>query len=120
MVLLASGRALRGMLEVGHGSQHVEIEAYQWTQRGCKSPQRVLLPSLLKSRNKLRAKYRELRAECKRWRDQGAAVERSRRSWHQRTVGRFIIRWCIVLSSRCVPCLDPQSAPLNRSSKPVF
>ena len=49
-----------------------------------KSPQRVLLPSLLKSRNKLRAKYRELRAECKRWRNQAAAVERSRRSWHQR------------------------------------
>ena len=51
-----------------------------------KSPQRVLLPSLLKSRNKLRAKYRELRAECKRWRNQAAAMERSRSSWHQRAV----------------------------------
>jgi hypothetical protein len=51
-----------------------------------KSPQRVLLPSLLKSRNKLRAKYRELRAECKRWRNQAAAVERSRSSWRQRAV----------------------------------
>jgi chromosome segregation ATPase len=49
-----------------------------------KSPQRILLPSLLKSRNKLRAKYRELRADCKRWRNQVAAVERSRSSWRQR------------------------------------
>lgn len=30
-----------------------------------KSPQRILVRSLLKSRNKLRVKYRELRAECK-------------------------------------------------------
>jgi chromosome segregation ATPase len=49
-----------------------------------KSPQRILLPSLLKSRNKLRAKYRELRADCKRWRNQVAAVERSRSRWRQR------------------------------------
>jgi SMC interacting uncharacterized protein involved in chromosome segregation len=49
-----------------------------------KSPQRILLPSLLKSRNKLRAKYRELRADCKRWRNQVAAVEQSRSSWRQR------------------------------------
>jgi chromosome segregation ATPase len=49
-----------------------------------KSPQRILLPSLLKSRNKLRAKYRELRADCKRWRNQVAAVGRSRSSWRQR------------------------------------
>lgn len=49
-----------------------------------KSPQRILLPSLLKSRNKLRAKYRELRADCKRWRNQVAAVERSRSNWRER------------------------------------
>jgi chromosome segregation ATPase len=49
-----------------------------------KSPQRILLPSLLKSRNTLRAKYRELRADCKRWRNQVAAVERSRSNWRQR------------------------------------
>lgn len=49
-----------------------------------KSPQRILLPSLLKSRNKLGAKYRELRADCKRWRNQVAAVERSRSSWRKR------------------------------------
>jgi chromosome segregation ATPase len=49
-----------------------------------KSPQRILLPSLLKSRNKLRAKYRVLRADCKRWRNQVAAVERSRSRWRQR------------------------------------
>ena len=42
------------------------------------SPPRILVRSLLKSRNKLREKYRELRAECKRWRNQAAAVERSR------------------------------------------
>lgn len=48
-----------------------------------KSPHRILLPSLLKSRNKLRAKYRELRADCKRWRNQVAAVERSRTSWRE-------------------------------------
>ena len=46
-----------------------------------KSPRRILVRSLLKSRNKLRAKYRELRAECKRWRNQAAAVERSRSTW---------------------------------------
>jgi chromosome segregation ATPase len=51
-----------------------------------KSPQRILVRSLLKSRNKLRAKYRELRAECKRWRNQAVAVERSRSTWHQRAL----------------------------------
>ena len=51
-----------------------------------KSPQRNLLPSLLKSRNKLRAKYRELRADCKRWRNQAAAVEKSRTAWRQRAL----------------------------------
>jgi predicted nucleic acid-binding Zn-ribbon protein len=51
-----------------------------------KSPQRILVRSLLKSRNKLRAKYRELRAECKRWRNQAAAVEKSRSAWRQRAM----------------------------------
>jgi hypothetical protein len=51
-----------------------------------KSPQRILVRSLLKSRNKLRAKYRELRAECKRWRNQAAAVERSRITWRERAL----------------------------------
>jgi chromosome segregation ATPase len=49
-----------------------------------KSPQRILVRSLLKSRNTLRAKYRKLRAECKRWRNQAAAVERSRSTWRHR------------------------------------
>jgi chromosome segregation ATPase len=40
----------------------------------------------LRSRNKLRAKYRELRAECKRWRNQAAAVERSRSTWRERAL----------------------------------
>jgi hypothetical protein len=51
-----------------------------------KSPDRILLRSLLKSRNRLRAKYRALRAEWKRWRNQAAAVERSRNSWRQRAL----------------------------------
>ena len=51
-----------------------------------KSPHRILVRSLLKSRNKLRVKYRELRAECKRWRNQAAAVERSRSTWRKRTL----------------------------------
>ncbi len=51
-----------------------------------KSPQRILVRSLLKSRNKLRAKYRELRSECKRWRNQAAAVEKSRSAWRQRAL----------------------------------
>ena len=53
-----------------------------------KSPQRILVRSLLKSRNQLRAKYRELRAECKRWRNQAAAVEKSRAAWRQRAEAR--------------------------------
>lgn len=52
------------------------------------SPHRILLRSLLKSRNKLRAKYRELRAECKRRRNQAAAVERSRSTWRERALAQ--------------------------------
>jgi hypothetical protein len=55
-----------------------------------KSPQRILVRSLLKSRNQLRAKYRELRAECKRWRNQAAAVEKSRVAWRQRAETRAV------------------------------
>jgi hypothetical protein len=51
-----------------------------------KSPHRILVRSLLKSRNALRVKYRELRAECKRWRNQAAAVARSRASWRERAL----------------------------------
>ena len=51
-----------------------------------KSPHRILVRSLLKSRNKLREKYRELRAECKRWRNQAAAGERSQSSWRKRAL----------------------------------
>jgi hypothetical protein len=51
-----------------------------------KSPYRILVRSLLKSRNTLRAKYRELRAECKRWRNQAAAVEKSRAAWRHRAL----------------------------------
>ena len=66
----------------GVGSKRILESADQ-----AKSPRRILVRSLLKSRNKLREKYRELRAECKRWRNQAAAVERSRSTWHKRTVG---------------------------------
>ena len=60
-----------------------------------KSPHRILVRSLLKSRNKLRVKYRELRAECKRWRNQAAAVERSRSTcrsarWHTKHMPKGI------------------------------
>jgi chromosome segregation ATPase len=51
-----------------------------------KSPHRILVRSLLRSRNTLRAKYRELRAECKRWRNQAAAVEKSRSAWRRRAL----------------------------------
>lgn len=53
-----------------------------------KSPHRMLVRSLLNSRNKLRAKYRELRAECKRWRNQASAVERSRSTWRERALAQ--------------------------------
>ena len=46
-----------------------------------KSPQRILVRLLLKSRNMLRAKYRTLRVECKRsrstWRERARASEAS-------------------------------------------
>jgi hypothetical protein len=51
-----------------------------------RSPQRILVGSLLKSRNALRVKYRELRAECKRWRNQAAAVAKSRDDWRCRAL----------------------------------
>jgi hypothetical protein len=51
-----------------------------------KSPHRILVRSLLQSRNALRAKYRELRAECKRWRNQTAAVAKSRDAWRRRAL----------------------------------
>lgn len=51
-----------------------------------KSPHRILVRSLLQSRNALRAKYRELRAECKRWRNQAAAVAKSRDVWRRRAL----------------------------------
>src|SRR5262249_29621032 len=51
-----------------------------------KSPHRILVRSVLKSRNALRAKYRELRAECKRWRNQAAAVAQSRDAWRRRAL----------------------------------
>ena len=62
----------------GVGSKRILESADQ-----AKSPRRILVRSLLKSRNKLREKYRELRAECKRWRNQAAAVERSRSTWRK-------------------------------------
>lgn len=49
-----------------------------------KTPHRILVRSLLTSRNKLRAKYRELQQDCKRLRNQVAAVERSRDMWRER------------------------------------
>ena len=68
-----------GMEANGVGSKRILESADQ-----AKSPRRILVRSLLKSRNKLREEYRELRAECKRWRNQAAAVERSRSTWRKR------------------------------------
>ena len=70
-----------GMEANGVGSKRILESADQ-----AKSPRRILVRSLLKSRNKLREKYRELRAECKRWRNQAAAVERSRSTWRKRAL----------------------------------
>jgi chromosome segregation ATPase len=82
--LFRGGRAFQeywslGMEAIANRSKRILERA-----EDAKSPQRILLPSLLRSRNQLRAKYRELRADCKRWRNQVAAVERSRSSWRQR------------------------------------
>ena len=70
----------------GVGSKRILESADQ-----AKSPRRILVRSLLKSRNKLREKYRELRAECKRWRNQAAAVERSRSTWRKRALAHEAI-----------------------------
>ena len=48
-----------GMEANGVGSKRILESADQ-----AKSPRRILVRSLLKGRNKLREKYRELRAEC--------------------------------------------------------
>ena len=72
-----------------------------------KSPRRILVRSLLKSRNKLRAKYRELRAECKRWRNQAAAVERSRSTWRERA-----------LAGDCLLYTSPSPRDRTRSRMP--
>ena len=80
-----------GMEANGVGSKRILEIADQ-----AKSPRRILVRSLLKSRNKLREKYRELRAECKRWRNQAAAVERSRSTsaqaarWHTKQLPKRI------------------------------
>jgi hypothetical protein len=51
-----------------------------------KSPQRILVRSLLKSRNALRLKYREPRVECKRCRDRAAAVAKWRDARRRRAL----------------------------------
>lgn len=72
-----------GMEANGVGSKRILESADQ-----AKSPHRILVRSLLKSRNQLREKYRALRAECKRWRNQAAAVERSRSTWRERALAQ--------------------------------
>ena len=69
-----------------------------------KSPHWILVRSLLKSRNKLREKYRELRAECKRWRNQAAAVERSRSTWRS-------ARWHTKQVPKRIEPRGPSSSP---------
>jgi len=78
-----------------------------------KSPRRILVRSLLKSRNKLRAKYRELRVECKRWRNQAAAVEKSRSAWRQRALsGETVLRY----EQAARAMLETQVKELSQSS----
>lgn len=72
--------------DTGMEAEAVESKRILECPEDAKSPQRILVRSLLKSRNKLRAKYRELRAECKRWRNQAAAVEKSRSMWRDRAL----------------------------------
>jgi len=67
-------------MEASMGGSKRTLECAEEAQ----SPHRILVRSLLKSRNRLRVKYRELRSECKRWRNQAAAVEKSRALWRQR------------------------------------
>ena len=67
-------------MEASAGGSKRTLECAEEAQ----SPHRILVRSLLKSRNRLRFKYRVLRFECKRWRNQTAAVEKSRAMWRQR------------------------------------
>ena len=88
-----------GMEANGVGSKRILESADQ-----AKSPRRILVRSLLKSRNKLREKYRELRAECKRWRNQAAAVERSRSTWRS-------ARWHTKQVPKRIEPRGPSSSP---------
>lgn len=76
----------RGIREAGMEATASEAKRILECVEQAKSPQRILVRSLLKSRNALRAKYRELRAECKRWRNQAAAVAKSRDAWRCRAL----------------------------------
>ncbi len=80
-----------------------------------KTPHRILVRSLLTSRNKLRAKYRKLQNECKRLRNQVAAVERSRARWRERARAKEA-QTC---STEATPSIvESQSPELPERSEP--
>ena len=84
-----------------------------------KSPRRVLVRSLLKSRNALRAKYRELRAECKRWRNQAAAVAESRDAWRRRALaGEAALRAALAGPAAVAPPAAEPAASRPRPAEP--
>ena len=72
-----------------------------------KTPHRILVRSLLSSRNKLRAKYRELRKDCKRLRNQVAAGERSRDRWRERARAQEA-KTC---GAEATPAITPTPSP---------
>jgi predicted nucleic acid-binding Zn-ribbon protein len=81
-----------------------------------KTPHRILVRSLLKSRNKLRAKYRELQKDCKRLRNQVAAVERSRDMWRERERARAKeAKTCSVEATQSI--VESQSQELPKRSE---
>jgi hypothetical protein len=79
-----SNRALTE--DIGREAEAVGSKRILGSPDLAESPRWILLPSLLQSRNKLRAKYLELLADCKRWRNQAAAVETKQTSWRHRAL----------------------------------
>jgi len=81
-----------------------------------KTPHRILVRSLLRSRNKLRAKYREIQRDCKRLRNQVAAVERSRDMWRERARAKEA-KTCSAEATQSIVESQSQELP-ERSEQP--
>ena len=80
-----------------------------------KTPHRILVRSLLTSRNKLRAKYRKLQQDCKRLRNQVAAVERSRDMWRKRARAKKEATTCSAEATQSI--VESQSQELPERSE---